>query len=57
MEKELSGIWQVQDMVGYNADAAKYQWNGYSGDVVIFVDEAWIENGIPYFKPVYACSQ
>ncbi len=55
VEKELSGIWQVRDVVGYNADTARYQWNGYSGDIVLFVDEAWIKNGVPYFCPVYAC--
>ena len=27
VEKELSGIWQVRDVVGYNADTARYQWN------------------------------
>ena len=53
-ENEIYGIWQVKDLVGWDS-SSKYQWDGFYGDILIFCENAWISNGIPWYKPVYAC--
>lgn len=54
-EDKLQGIWQVKEFVGWDA-STRYQWDGFYGRIFIFSENAWIEDGTPYFKPVYVCS-
>lgn len=54
IEKKIYGVWQVKEFVGYD-NSVRYQWDGYNGDIIIFCQNAWIDNGIPEFAPVYFC--
>ena len=53
-ENELYGVWQVKEFVGWEG-SGRYQWDGFYGDILIFCENAWISNGTPWYKPVYAC--
>ncbi len=53
-ENKIYGIWQVKDLVGWDS-SSRYQWDGFYGDILIFCENAWISNGTPWYKPVYAC--
>lgn len=53
-ENEIYGVWQVKDLVGWDG-SGRYQWDGFYGDVLIFCENAWISDGTPWYKPVYAC--
>ena len=53
-EDKIQGIWQAKDFVGWD-DSSRYQWDGFTGDVMIFCEMAWIEDGTPWYQPVYVC--
>lgn len=53
-ENKIYGIWQVKDFVGWDS-SSRYQWAGFYGDILIFCENAWISDGTPWYKPVYAC--
>ncbi|MDE7207646.1 MAG: hypothetical protein K2N90_10900 [Lachnospiraceae bacterium] len=53
-EDKIQGVWQVKEFVGWD-DSSRYQWDGFYGDIVIFCEKAWIEDGSPWNQPVYAC--
>ncbi|MBD5530631.1 MAG: hypothetical protein HDQ98_00300 [Lachnospiraceae bacterium] len=53
-ESEIYGIWQVKELVGWDR-SSRYQWDGFYGDILIFCENAWISDGTPWYKPVYAC--
>ena len=54
IEQRIYGVWQVKEFVGYD-NSTQYQWDGYDGDIFIFDQKAWIDGGIPEYKPVYYC--
>ncbi|MCM1500242.1 MAG: hypothetical protein NC124_17405 [Clostridium sp.] len=53
-ENKIYGVWQVKDFVGWDR-SSQYQWDGFYGDILIFCENAWISNGTPWYRPVYAC--
>lgn len=54
IERRIYGVWQVKEFVGYD-NSTQYQWDGYEGDIFIFDKNAWIDGGVPEYKPVYYC--
>jgi len=51
-ETDLQGIWQVKELVGWKTEM-RYQWDGLCGDVFVFVDNAWVDSGTPWYEPIY----
>ena len=54
VEEKLYGIWQVKELVGWTS-SNEISFDGGIGGIVIFCEEAWIDDGTPWFKPVYYC--
>lgn len=54
VEEKLYGIWQVKEFVGWTS-SNEVSFDGAIGKIFIFCEEAWIDSGHPWFKPVYYC--
>ena len=55
-EKKIYGIWQADDIIGYD-NTARYQGDGLRGSIVVFYEDAFIYSGTSWHKPVFAYYQ
>lgn len=53
-EQKIQGVWQVKEYVGWDK-SLKAQWDGYQGDLFLFCENAWVDDAVAWFQPVYAC--
>ncbi len=53
-EQKIQGVWQVKEFVGWDK-SLKAQWDGYQGDLFLFCENAWVDDAVAWFQPVYAC--
>ncbi len=44
----------MKEYVGWDK-SLKAQWDGYQGDLFLFCENAWVDDAVAWFQPVYAC--